>query len=642
MNLRILKWSYKNIRGVNNLSISVEKELNIPYKINLIMMPNGFGKTTTQTLFRAIFDGSAVDWDYDKVTGFKPPNSDDMFGEFKVTLLIDNNIFVVYLKLEYSDGKAFYQTSRVADQGGLENGHKLPSFLKSAFTPEFVKRFVFDGELAKDIIGSQSQQAERTIRYLYQLNRLGEMKQRVTAIVQEKQKNMEKTNTKTEQGLTKLRSEKNTITRVLKNLQIEKQQLENEKELKENRLNFVVKEISEHIKSDETLKEQVEMLEQEKISIENGISEKSQSILNDFRNPFLLSQAIANKLSLLSSKMQTLKLPRTMSKQFFEELAEHDNCICGRTIGSVEKAYIIGKADEFLGEDQIGVINTIKSSIKGRVYNEELIEEVNALNSLIVKRDKLKSDWDRIQNQRTDEGDIELQNLELERNDLEVRLENVTEKLRTLTTNDKFEKEQLTYQENIPLCNDKLTDIEEKIAEATNTVTLLNNSEKLKRILTEIDNVTINKLKDRIKDETNEKLTRIIQAEHIEVEEIKGYLKLADKSGASEGQSLAIAYSFLGSMFETSSHNLPFIVDSPAGSLDLSVRRQVSKTISHLFDQLIIFITSGERDGFTEYFYQIEDEVQFLTISKENQGTLCIEGKETFDSFQDEEEVVKN
>ncbi|MGX5557880.1 hypothetical protein [Bacillus cereus] len=644
MNLKILNWGYKNIRGVNNLDISVEKELNIPHKINLIMMPNGYGKTTTQTLLRAVFDGSAVDWDYDKVTGFKPPNADDILGEFKVTLLIDSSIYVVNLKFNYLEGNAYYQTSRVGDQGGLENGHKLPTVLKSAFTPQFVKRFVFDGELAKEIIGTQSSEAERTIRYLYQLNRLGEMEQRITAIVKEKQKNMEKTSAKTEVGLTRLKSEKESILKTLVRLKSEKNQLENEKEVKQARLNIVFKEISEHIKSDDTLREQAEKLEQERINVENGIVEKSQNILNDLRNPFLLSSAIADKLTSLSSKMQTLKLPRTMSKQFFEELADHDNCVCGRPIGSGEKSYILEKSEEFLAEDQIGVINAIKSSIKGRVFNEELNEEIATLNSLIVKRNQVKSDWDRLQNQRTDAGDIELQSLELEKNELELLIEKATERLRVLTTKDKFEKEQLNFQENIPLCHDRLAKIDEKIAEATDTVTLVNNSEKFKKILTEIENATINKLKERIKDETNEKLAKIIQAERIEVEEIKGYLKLAGKSGASEGQSLAIAYSFLGSMFETSSHDLPFIVDSPAGSLDLSVRRQVSKTIPHLFDQLIVFITSGERAGFADYFYRIEDEVQFLTISRENEGTRCIEGKETFASFQGEEEenAIKN
>ncbi|WP_243388505.1 hypothetical protein [Bacillus kexueae] len=642
MNLKILNWSYKNIRGVNNLNISVEKELNIPHKINLIMMPNGYGKTTTQTLLRAVFDGSAVDWDYDKVTGFKPPNSLDLLGEFRVTLLIDSSIYVVNLKLDYSDGKAYYQTSRVGDVGGLENGHKLPSVLKSAFTTEFVKRFVFDGELAKEIIGSQSLEAERTIRYLYQLNRLGDMRQRITAIVNEKQSNMEKTSAKTEVGLTRLKSEKETILKTLANLNKEKNQLENEKEEKQVRLNNVVKEISELIKSDHTLREQAEKLEQERINVGNAIVEKSQSILNDLRNPFQLSSTIADKLTSLSSKMQKLKLPRTMSRQFFEDLADNDNCVCGRPIGLVEKTYILDKSEEFLAEDQIGVINAIKTSIKGRVFTEDLNGEIGALNSLIVKRNQVKSDWDRLQNKRADAGDIELQNLEQERNELEVQIDRATERLRVLTTKDKFEKEHLNFQENIPLCEEKFAKIEEKIAEATDTVTLVKNSEKFKKILTDIEKATINKLKERIKDETNEKLSKIIQAELIEVEEIKGYLKLAGKSGASEGQSLAIAYSFLGSMFETSSHDLPFIVDSPAGSLDLSVRRQVSKTIPHLFDQLIVFITSGEREAFTDYFYRIEDEVQFLTISKENGETRCIEGKETFATFQGEEEEEEN
>jgi DNA sulfur modification protein DndD len=75
LKIKILNWTYKNIRGVNNLEISVEKGLNQAYPVSLIMMPNGTGKTTTQSLLRAIFDGKAVEWDHDTVLGFKPPAS---------------------------------------------------------------------------------------------------------------------------------------------------------------------------------------------------------------------------------------------------------------------------------------------------------------------------------------------------------------------------------------------------------------------------------------------------------------------------------------------------------------------------------------------------------------------------------------
>lgn len=638
MNLKILNWTYENIRGVNNLHINIEKEYNKPHKINLIMMPNGYGKTTTQNLLRAIFDGSAINWDYEKVISFKPSDSEKLFGTFSVTLLIDGSIYIVKIKLDYVDGKATYQTSRVADQGGLENGHKLPAVLRSAFTTEFVKRFVFDGELAKEIIGKQSQQAERTIRYLYQLNRLGDIKQRAISIVEDKQRSNEKSKVSKDPGLTRLKNKKEGYLNILNKLKEEQATYETIFKESQERLDVVLREISEHIKSDDTLRDQAEKLEQEKISVESAIIEKSQSVLNDLRNPFQLSSAISDKLTSLSAKMNSLKLPRTMSRQFFEDLSNNDNCVCGRPIGSEEKSYILEKSEEFLADDQIGVINAIKTSIKGRSYTDELSQDINLLNSLIIKRNQVKSDWDRLQTKRTDAGDIELSNLELERKELEAKNSDAAEKLETLTTKDKFEKVHLTDKENIPKCEETLVRIDEELAEATDTVNLVKNTEKFTKILTEIENVTLDKLKNRIKDETNEKLAKVIQAEHIEVEEISGYLKLAGKSGASEGQSLAIAYSFLGSMFETSSHNLPFIVDSPAGSLDLSVRRQVSRIIPHLFEQLIVFITSGEREGFTEYFYSVEEEVQFLTISKENEATLCIEGKAAFSSFQDRED----
>lgn len=643
MKIKILDWSYRNIRGVNNLDVSVEREQNKPYKVSLIMMPNGYGKTTTQTLFRAIFDGSATEWDSDTVLGFKPPETQDLHGEFKATLEINDSIYVVIIKLNYSSGKAFYLTSTTSELGGLEKGHNLPSVLKGAFTKEFVKRFVFDGELAKEIIGRESQEAERTIRYLYQLNRLSELRHRIDDIVKEHQKTAEKiTKTTTQQGITSLKNKKKQFEDTLKELRRKEYQLKQDLKKSEERLVKIDKEISEYIKSDNNLREQAEILEEERKNIEKEISEKIVHVLNEIRNPFLLSKSIADKLISLSSKMQILRLPRTMSKQFFEELAEADKCICGRTIGSNEKAYILEKAEDFLAEDQIGVINSMKSAIRNRDYNTTLQDEIDSLNKLILEKNKIKSDWDRLQVQRTESGDDRLEELQEAKSMLEQEIERKSDELRILVTKDKLEKENLNYDENISKCEEELAKYETKINKALGVLSYIESAKRLKKYLSEIEDITLLKLKERIKSETNEKLASIIKSELIRVEKIEGYLKLEGKTGASEGQSLAIAYSFLGSMFETSSFDLPFIVDSPAGSLDLSVRREVSKIIPHLFNQLIVFITSGERQGFTEYFKNMpEKSVQFLTIFKDNNGKVqCVVGKKKFLSFQGEEELV--
>lgn len=642
MKIKILDWSYQNIRGVNNLDISVEKCLNIPYRVSLIMMPNGYGKTTTQTLFRAVFDGSAVEWDYDTVLGFKPAQTSEQLGKFKVTLLINDSIYIVILKLNYHSGKASYSTSNTGELGGMENGHNLPSVLKSAFTQEFVKRFVFDGELAKEIIGRESQEAERTIRYLYQLNRISEMKNRIDDIVKEHQKSAEKvTRTSTRQGITKLKTEQNLIVYSLRKLKETKSDLEIELKNKKDRLSSIDKEITDYIKSDMTLRKQAEDLENERIEVEKKISEKTVLVLNELRNPFLISKSIAQKLVSLASKMQILRLPRTMSRQFFEELAETDKCICGRSLGAVEKNYILEKAENYLAEDQIGVINSIKSSIRGREFSLDLQNDINSLNQLVLEKNRIKSDWDRLQVQRVESGDDKLEKLEKEKEELDKDLQVITSDLRRLVTKDRHEKENMHYQENIPKCEEELEKYETKINKALGILSYIENAKKLKTYLNEIEHMTLLKLKERIKTETNEKLASIIKSESIRVEDIEGYLKLEGKAGASEGQSLAIAYSFLGSMFETSTYELPFIVDSPAGSLDLSVRREVSRIIPHLFNQLIVFITSGEKKGFTEYFSTYgHNNVQFLTIFKNEERTECVEGLEMFDSFQDEDERV--
>ncbi len=59
--------------------------------------------------------------------------------------------------------------------GGMEDGRHLPDALKGIFTPEFVRRFVFDGEQARKNDGQFFKGPEETIRYLYKLDELDEI-----------------------------------------------------------------------------------------------------------------------------------------------------------------------------------------------------------------------------------------------------------------------------------------------------------------------------------------------------------------------------------------------------------------------------------------------------------------------------------
>ena len=140
-------------------------------------------------------------------------------------------------------------------------------------------------------------------------------------------------------------------------------------------------------------------------------------------------------------------------------------------------------------------------------------------------------------------------------------------------------------------------------------------------------------------EETNRKISHLIENDRIVIKKIDGYLVLDGKDGASEGQTLAVAYAYIGTLFDHSRFEFPFIVDSPAAPMDLSVRREVAKILPQLFSQIIIFVTSGEKSHFAERFFK-RDDVYYLTLKgKKDQPLEVCEGREAFEQYQEEGEV---
>ena len=115
-------------------------------------------------------------------------------------------------------------------------------------------------------------------------------------------------------------------------------------------------------------------------------------------------------------------------------------------------------------------------------------------------------------------------------------------------------------------------------------------------------------------------------------------LFLNNRKAASEGQSLAIAYAYIGSLFDESSFRFPFVIDSPAVSLDLSVRKEVSEILPILFEQLVIFVISSEVANFADTYYNLSDVIFYTIEAKDGPGNaVCTIGKDYFDTFQKDE-----
>lgn len=637
MNIKILILKYKNIRGVKNLEINFEKNFNSSYKTSLVMMRNGTGKTTTLNLLRAILDGTAERWNEESVKSFDPKISEQYQGYFEVKLMVDEKVFFITLNLDYQSGKAFYETSRVGEiGGGLEPGHLLPKKVREVFSDEFVKRFIFNGELAKEILNNKSKEAEKAMRFLYHLNRIEEMRGRADSIIEEEQKKHTKTKIVSSQGLSAAITRRDNLKFTSELLKKKANELEEEIIEHENRIKQIKDFIDSSLKEDKATQEEYIKVEKQKNEIISKIKELSLKMIDIYRNPEYLNPVFSKRLQNLSENMQRLKLPESTSKQFFEEIAEEKKCICGNPITEKEKTYILKTADKFLGQDQLGLLNAIKSTIRDREFNKILAVKNSEMQILINEKNDISNSYNRLKANLRDSGNEEIAVLEEELEEIYQKLNVLKPNLNEIKTTEVEHLLRLSWSNNLHLCEEAFKEAEAKVAEATNTMILKRKAEKVKLYLKEIEELALTKLKKRIINDTNIKLEQIVQTENIIVEKIDGHLKLLNKDGASEGQSLAIAYSYLGSLFAASDHQLPFVVDSPAGSLDLDVRREVSNFLPQLFDQLIIFITSGERDGFAENFYKLkEKEVQFLTVINDSKmPTKIISGKNEFQAFQ--------
>ena len=637
MEISILGWSYKNIRRFGNLRIDLSPNLTVPPKVSLIMMRNGTGKTTTIHLIRAVLNGSATSWTPRQIGEFKPHNLDISEGEFSLIVRFGNDIYRYSLIFDYDNGTAKYLTSRVSNTGGgQEEGRILPSTLNGVFDVEqFVNRFIFDGEQARKTLSSSSAEAENAVKYLYRVDRLEDLKRRINIIVNRKQ-------AEGARGAT-AQSVKNNKTR-MENKERAYQELVNKLErvngeiiTLEDRKERCKSRKAELLLSDDRIKQQVEQLKEKQAERQSDLVGFFATIKARMREPYRVNHVFDELLQDLANNMQTLKLPKTTAREFFRELSTKSRCICGRPIGEAERQSILANAEEYLGEEDLVAINAIKDRIRNYQMSDDL---QNAIQEMCHAKDDLEdiaSTMQRLQLQLNRDAQAEAEAIDAELGTIERDLEEKKKTRELLNAN--ASTPGATEQNCIAIAKKAYQEAKDNYNVALGTYEFTKKAEKLATYLDDIRTNTLKKIKNTIIKKTNEKVAQILTDEQIVVERIDGNLVLQGRSGASEGQTLAIAYAYICSLFEHSSFDFPFVVDSPAASMDLDVRREVAAVIPQLFKQLVIFVTSGEVAGFVEKMYLL-DNVSYFTVEGEHDGqpAKCTLGQEYFSAYQSEED----
>ncbi|SOE35325.1 hypothetical protein [Delftia acidovorans] len=644
MEIKVHGWRYEGIRGgLSQISIDLGRD---PSRWALIQMPNGTGKTTTMALLRAAF--SCESFTPEQVKAFKRDDA-TKDGLFELTLSVDGKLYRLQLRFDFEVGTCSYWTARTdLSGGGLEEGWLLPNDLKRLFAPDFVRLFVFDGELAKEIRTVGRDRAASAIKTLYRINLLAELEQRITTLVEKEQERASSVSTATgKSGVNRWRNAVAQCKERATQLTADIARLRHEYSGAVTRQTELNAKVTNRITADASLRQRADALKMERQTLEKQVLDNTVQALSMYRNPPKLAGRVLERLHALGAKLNQLKLPKTISSEFFKELALQESCICGRPISEVESKTIVERADLYLADDQIAVINKMKLALRECKADDDTFEEaVEILKTALRQNLENSKALDQVQLDLVEAGDTEVEAWRAELQQISSKLSVIEEKLERASTKEPTRQKALgcTDQNNLPLCEAELKRCEEKLSTATNTRNFTYQAGETRRLLAQLISRALDGLREHVRSATNEKLSVLAPSEALQVARIGGSLELeasglAQKGGVSEGQSLAVAYAFLTSLLADAPYQLPFIVDSPAVSLDTQVRREVGELIPDLFGQMIMFVISSEREGFADAFYSREG-VRFLTIWRNGAIVETRDGLDAFRNFHSLEGTI--
>lgn len=173
--MRLLGWKSQGLRCPDH-EISCADKDGKPYSVCLIQMPNGTGKTTTLALLRAALSGSASNWDPHTISEFRKKDSSDEAGYFEVKLSLNGRRATIITEFDFENSRVSYKTTHGLGQG---DGFHPPSDFRRFMNENFVNFYIFDGELAQQLLDRNHTDAQVVVENLFQINSFDAMAQKI-------------------------------------------------------------------------------------------------------------------------------------------------------------------------------------------------------------------------------------------------------------------------------------------------------------------------------------------------------------------------------------------------------------------------------------------------------------------------------
>jgi len=644
----ILGWKAQGLRCPDH-EIDCRDSAGTPRSITLIQMPNGTGKTTTLSLLRAALSGSATNeqWSRARVMEFQKRGGSDPSGLFELRLLLNDKRVTIILDFDFEYGRIYYKTTRA--HGQIE-GFDPPADFRRFMNEDFVKFYVFDGELADNLLSREHTDAQKAVESLFQIHLLEKLSQKISEYWDEQTRNV---TAKDQTGYTRRTNRLDKWRSRQHELEQRQSDYKSELAIVNNNLLEQQAKYDNQIKKEADRAERMRAAETSVAKLEQSVHESAQGVLDTIRDPHAISPRFASAMYELKQGLDRVKLPESAAREFFEELAEEETCVCGRPIDPQTKLAIKERARQYLGSDDVSLLNNMKSAITEAVGQSrsaaanELSRAIDALSDKVGAERKARNELDdlKLDAERSDPDVMhakeEIDRLAAERDHLEAELDCFDGKDEMIRF-DRIGSIDPDRISSIETIREGVGILEEQVEEAAGTLSLRRKRNILTAILGEAHNGARHHIASEIKDETNRRITMLMPDNRIRIEEIDHCIVLKGQASGSAGENLSVAYAFLATLFNRSGeHELPFIVDSPANPIDYDIRSKIGQLAPALAEQFIAFVISSEREKFLPSLQRATDkEIKYITLfrkgatrheDKAAQQPGCVQ---TSDSFQ--------
>jgi DNA sulfur modification protein DndD len=614
--VRLLGWSAKGLRCPDH-DISLERSAEKPYHVSLIQMPNGTGKTTTLELLRYAMSGPEAWGDRSALQEFAPRGSSGGRGQFDVRLLVDGRRYTIEMTLNFERQQDEYRTTL---PNGSSVGFKKPPSLVRILTPDFVPFFVFDGELAHALLDPKRTRAREALEVQFQLTTLNGFRNKLDRYWELKSRN---STAKGDKGLTQRQNR-------LADLRLRRAQLVQGRKSLVKQIASVTERHAALDAQYRTRFDQDSQAQAGRVRLEGELGRAQGNLdsvlvaaLGEVRMPQNLSPRFTLGVQMLRDSLDRLKLPESAAKEFFEELAHDEHCVCGEEMTEDRRIAILKRRDSYLGKEDMGILNSIKGSVKdlagadASTYRAAYDKQLSRLRDAVRERDEFQGELDALKARRLEGGDAELTAMKATLDEFEAELGRATSRLEVLDADDDGED-----SDSIKGLDKRIKKAADQVAEATQTRDIRLKTSLLKSLITAAVEDATNRIAGQLVDATNKRLEGILTRSPLRVSDVRDSVVLDGQSKGSPGQTLALGYAFLLGLFDAGQVSLPFIVDSPTGALDKNVRREIAGLLPDISKQLVAFTTSSEYEDFVPVLDQAaKGDIQYLTMFRLNEAT---------------------